>query len=241
MTQKTLNIAIIIIAILCLSAAAVFAVVPGRQSSDTSTSDVAYLLSNKNPITAVSGNSAAKVSLQTVKTKYGERTAIISNAVGNYTGAYCTASLKKIDLYNYETYSVEFDVFTPEGAGALLGHIHLSLMNEDRTSNYYFQNSGIRMKNIDGDKFTLTVGDTTTNAKNEFHVEYRFNINKYDMTKSTLSVYIDGVLAFDSSELDSPIFAEGARYVHSVKIKELYSYEGGSVVLANLKMKGITR
>ena len=240
MKNKIISISLVLVVILALSAAAFLSARPIGNKDQTSASDVVIIKTKKDPISTIGSNGAAALSLEKVNTRYGERTAIKSTAIGSKTSAYCQAGLS-LDLYNYETYVIEFDVFIPEGSGALLGLIHLALQNADKNSNYFFESSAMRMKNIDGDKFTLSIGDTTTNAKEEFHVEYRFNINKYDMTKSSLSVYIDGVIAYDSSETDTPIFQENARYVHSVKIKDLYSYEGGSVVLANLKVKGISR
>ena len=242
MKQKLITIAIVLLGILCLSASAVLTLGGSNGIFDNNNSGSEIIKTSADPIKSVGSNSSGEVSLIKIDTADGERTAIVSESIGKATNAYAASNLEKIDLYDYNTYVIEFDVFTPEGYGALLGVIHLSLQDNSTTSNYHFSASTITMKDIDGDDFTLNIGGTAvTNRKDKFHIQYRIDVNKYDMEKSVLNIYIDGVNVYDSSELAEPVFKDAARYLYALKLKSLYSYDGGAVVVSNLQVKGINK
>ncbi len=242
MTKKVYNIVILIVVILVLSATAVICALPGRKMNETTTPDVTNIISNKDPLSNVLNNGERELALKTVETKYGLNKAIVSYSTGISSGAYCKANLKETDLYEYKTYSIEFDILTPRDYSSIYGNVSLYFQRKGNTHDYVQEESTIRLENINDRNFTLNIGDFSTNSKDEFHVEYRLNINKYNMTKSTLSIYVDGVLAYDSAEHGEAIFHADTCYLSSMKIRDLYGNEGeGAVVIANLKVKGVNR
>lgn len=249
--QKIIATTCIILVLLVCIGGSVALFNPFKSPSEPSGSidNYTYLKVKKNPITTVKSNSAAKVRLEETTISGDKITRIITSANGSPSAAFCIASIN-VDLYEYETYIVEFDVFTDVGDDGMLGHFHIAMQNKDKGSNYYLNSSSIRMVDVHlgdtnvGEVFALKVAGSgyQTELGNKFHIEYKFDVNKNNMESSRMRIYIDNYLAFDSAELSEPIFSADARYLYGIKLKEMYTYGGeGYVCLYNLKVKGISR